>query len=94
MKRVSISIAIFLFIAWVAALLLNIDLYRKTNIELHVFGPITDAVFFMVIGLGLFVVVALNSKGADHPKRWVNGVLLVLGICTIFLISFFYTITF
>jgi glucan phosphoethanolaminetransferase (alkaline phosphatase superfamily) len=94
MKRVSINIAVFLLIAWVAALLLNIDIYRKANIEISIFGPIIDAILLMVIGLIIYLLVAFYSRRGDSPKKWINRSLFLLGICTIFMISFFYIVTF
>lgn len=93
-KRVSLSIAAFLFIAWIAALLLNIDIYRKANIELNIFGPLLDAVLLMIIALVIFVLVAISSENVETPKKWVNTSLFVLGLGAIFFISFFYIVTF
>lgn len=94
MKRVSIYIAIFLFVAWVAALLLNIDIYRKANIELSIFGPIIDAILIVLIALLVYVGVASSKGKNDRPNDWVNKSLLLLGVGTVFMISFFYVTTF
>ncbi|RXI98361.1 hypothetical protein DS745_18730 [Anaerobacillus alkaliphilus] len=93
MKRVSLNIAIFLLIAWVAALLLNIDIYRKANIEVSLFGPIIDGILIMFIGLIGYVLVA-KFHHANDTRKWVNTSLVLLGLCTVFMISFFYITTF
>ena len=94
MRKVSMSIAGFLFIAWIVALLVNIDIYRKTNIELNVFGPITDAILLMLIAVVIYIVVAVYSGKSKETTKWVNGSLFILGICAVFFISFFYVATF
>lgn len=93
MKRIIISIAAFLFLAWVSAIFLNIDIYRKTNIELNIFGPIIDAILIVAIFLIGFSFVALNWQNKTMQKM-INTGLLIMGICTIFFISYFYVITF
>ncbi len=94
MRRVSLNIALFLFVSWIAALLLNIDIYRKANIELSLFGPIIDGILVMLIGLVGYVLVARYHGRADNPRKWVNMSLVLLGVCTVVMISFFYITTF
>ncbi len=94
MRKVTTSIAAFLLIAWIVALLVNIDIYRKTNIELNVFGPITDAILLMLIALVSYLAVAFFSDKSQIARKWVNTSLFILGICTVFFISFFYVVTF
>jgi hypothetical protein len=94
MKRVPIYIAIFLFLAWIAALFLNIDIYRKANIELSVFGPIIDAILLMLLALVIYMIVAVYSGKTAGSLKWINRSLFLLGICSIFMISFFYVATF
>ncbi|MCT8139213.1 hypothetical protein H1D32_16785, partial (plasmid) [Anaerobacillus sp. CMMVII] len=71
-----------------------IDIYRKANIELSFFGPIIDAILLMVVALAIYTFVAMSGGRVDSPKSWVNRGLFLLGICTIFMISFFYVVTF
>lgn len=94
MKRVSVYIATFLFLAWLAALFLNIDIYRKANIELSVFGPIIDAILLMFLALVVYMIVAVYSGKSENSLTWINRSLFLLGICSIFMISFFYVATF
>lgn len=92
MKKISIGIAMFIFISWSIALLLNIDIYRKANIELNVIDPIYDAILLVGIGLTIFIIIA-NTKSKAALKR-INYLLLTLGVSTILVISYFYAVTF
>ncbi|WNF35868.1 hypothetical protein RJD24_15625 [Bacillaceae bacterium IKA-2] len=93
MTRVSIGIATFLFFAWLAALGLNIDIYRRVNIELSIFGPIIDAVLFMSVALVIYLAVIIFNQKTANSKKWVQTSLLILGIGTLVMISFFYVAT-